>query len=69
MKSRVIIFIPCYISAENSLAVYQRSELLTPSISKCPSLLGLEFPLRERFDRCLEGKVGHLENRKLSHSK
>ena len=24
-----------------------RSELLTPSVSECPSLLGLEFPSRE----------------------
>jgi len=38
------------------------SELLTPSISKCPSLLGLEFPLRERFGGFLESKIEHLEN-------
>jgi len=43
------------------------SKPLTPSVSECPSLLGLEFLLRERFGRCLEGKVEHLENRKLSH--
>ena len=45
------------------------SELLTPSVSECPSLLELEFLLRERFGRCLESKVEHLESRKLSHSK
>jgi len=37
------------------------SELLTPSISKCPSPFGLEFPLRERVGRFLESKVEHLE--------
>jgi len=45
------------------------SELLTPSVSECPSLLGLEFPLRERFGGFLESKVKYLENRKLSHSR
>jgi len=45
------------------------SELLTPSVSKCPSPLELKFTLRERFGRFLESKVEHLENRKLSHSK
>jgi len=38
------------------------SELLTPSVSECPSPLGLEFPLRERFGGFLESKVEHLEN-------
>jgi len=37
------------------------SELLTPSISECPSLLGLEFPSRESFGGFLESKVEHLE--------
>ena len=37
------------------------SELLTPSISKCPSLLGLEFTSRESFGGFLESKVEHLE--------
>ena len=46
-----------------------RSELLTPSVSKCPSPLELRFPLRERFCGFLESKVERLENRKLSHSK
>jgi len=38
------------------------SKLLTPSVSKCPSPLGLEFPLRERFGGFLESKVELLEN-------
>jgi len=38
------------------------SELLTPSISKCPSPLGLKFLLRERFGGFLEGKEEDLEN-------
>jgi len=46
-----------------------RSELLTPSVSECPSLLGLKFPLRERCKGFLESKVEHLENMKFSHSK
>ena len=37
------------------------SELLTPSISECPSPLGLKFPLRESFGGFLESKVEHLE--------
>jgi len=37
------------------------SELLTSSISKCPSPLGLEFPSREGFGGFLESKVEHLE--------
>jgi len=45
------------------------SKLLTPSVSECPSLLGLKFLLRERFGGFLESKVEHLENRKLSHLK
>jgi len=32
------------------------SELLTPSVSECPSPLGLEFPSRERFCGFLETK-------------
>jgi len=35
---------------------------LAPSISKCPSPLGLEFPSRERFGGFLEGKEDDLEN-------
>jgi len=38
------------------------SKLLTPSISKCPSPLGLEFPSRERFGGFLKGKEEDLEN-------
>jgi len=38
-----------------------RSELLTPSISKCLSPLGLEFPLRESLGGFLEKKLEHLE--------
>jgi len=42
------------------------SEQLTPSISKCPSPLGLEFPSRERFGDFLESKEKHSErNRDL----
>jgi len=37
------------------------NKLLTPSVSKCPSLLGLEFPSRESFGGFLESKVKHLE--------
>ena len=37
------------------------SKQLTPSISKCPSPLGLEFPLRESFGGFLESKVEHLK--------
>jgi len=46
-----------------------RSELLTPSVSECPSPLGLKFPLRERGRGFLKSKVDHLENMKLSYSK
>jgi len=38
------------------------SKLLTPNISECPSLLGLKFLSRERFDRFLERKKEDLEN-------
>ena len=37
------------------------SKLLTPSISKCPSSLGLKFLSRERFGGFLESKIEHLE--------
>jgi len=37
------------------------SKLLTPSISKCPSPLGLEFLSRERVGGFLENKVEYLE--------
>jgi len=37
------------------------SKLLTPSVSKCPSPLGLEFLSRESFGGFLESKVEHLE--------
>jgi len=37
-----------------------RSELLTPSVSKCPSPLGLEFSSRESFGGFLESKIEHL---------
>jgi len=36
------------------------SELLTSSVSEFPSLLGLEFPLRESFGGFLESKIEHL---------
>jgi len=45
------------------------NKLLAPSISKCPSPLGLEFPSRESFGKFLESKIEYLENRKLSYSK
>jgi len=38
-----------------------RSELLTPSVSECPSLLGLEFPSRKILGGFLEKKLKHLE--------
>ena len=38
-----------------------RSELLTPSVSKCPSPLGLEFPSREDLGGFLERKLEHSE--------
>jgi len=38
-----------------------RSELLIPSVSECPSPLGLEFPSRESFGGFLESKVEYLE--------
>jgi len=38
-----------------------RSKLLTPSISECPSPLGLEFPSRENLGGFLERKLEHLE--------
>jgi len=38
------------------------SELLTPNVSECPSSLGLEFPLRERFGGFLEEKEEDLED-------
>jgi len=37
------------------------SEKLTPSISKCPSPLGLKFLLRERFGGLLKSKEEHSE--------
>jgi len=37
------------------------SELLTPSVSKCPNPLGLKFLLRERVGGFLEDRVEHLE--------
>jgi len=37
------------------------SELLTPSVSKCPSPLGLKFPSRESLGGFLESKIEHLE--------
>ena len=38
-----------------------RSKLLTPSVSECPSPLGLKFLLRENLGRFLERKLEHLE--------
>jgi len=38
------------------------SKLLTPNVSECPSLLGLEFPSRESFGGFLEGKEEDLES-------
>jgi len=38
-----------------------RSELLTPSVSECPSPLGLEFPSRESFGGFSGSKIEHLE--------
>jgi len=38
-----------------------RSKLLTSSISKCPSPLGLKFLSRDSLGGFLENKVGHLE--------
>jgi len=38
-----------------------RSKWLAPSTSECPSLLGLEFPLRESFGGFLERKIEYLE--------
>jgi len=49
-----------------------RSELLTPSVSECPSLLGLEFPLRESLGGFLEKKLEHsekLETQSLENSR
>jgi len=37
------------------------SKQLTPSVSECPSLLGLEFPLRERFGGFLGNKEEYSE--------
>jgi len=37
------------------------SKLLTPSISECPSPLGLEFLSRKGFGGFLESKIEHLE--------
>jgi len=37
------------------------SELLTPSVSKCPSPLGLKFPSRESLGGFLEKKLEHSE--------
>jgi len=37
------------------------SELLTPSVSECPSLLGLKFPSRESLGGFLEKKLEHSE--------
>ena len=37
------------------------SKWLTPSVSECLSLLGLEFPSRESFGGFLESKVEHSE--------
>jgi len=48
-----------------------RSELLTPSVSKCPSLLGLKFPSRENLGGFLERKLEHsekLETQSLKNS-
>jgi len=39
------------------------SELLTPSISECPSLLGLEFLLRKRFCGFLKVKENTQKDR------
>jgi len=37
------------------------SELLTPSVSKCPSLLGLEFPSRENLGGFFGKDLEHSE--------
>ena len=49
-----------------------RSELLTPSVSECPSLLGLKFLLRESLGVFLESKAEHserLETQSLNNSR
>jgi len=49
-----------------------RSELLTPSVSECPSLLGLKFPSRESLGGFLEKKLEHsekLETQSLKNSR
>jgi len=49
-----------------------RSELLTPSVSECPSPLGLEFPSREKLGGFLERKLEHsekLETQSLKNSR
>jgi len=48
------------------------SELLTPSVSECPSSLGLEFLSRESLGGFLESKVEHserLETQSLENSR
>jgi len=47
------------------------SELLTPSVSECPSSLELEFPSRESLGGFLEKKLEHseeLETQSLKNS-
>jgi len=47
------------------------SKLLTPSISECPSPLGLEFPSRESLGGFLEKKLEYsekLETQSLENS-
>jgi len=49
-----------------------RSKLLTPNVSECPSLLKLEFPLRESLGGFLEKKLEHsekLETQSLKNSR
>jgi len=46
-----------------------RSELLTPSVSECPSPLGLEFPSREDLGGFLERKLEHSEKLKTQSLK
>jgi len=49
-----------------------RSELLTSSVSECPSPLGLEFLSRESLGGFLESKAEHserLETQSLNNSR